>query len=117
MNKYKLVKFNVKDKKNSTPYTITKITPKSNKKVNFIKTVDEILDNLVIPDNKEIRICVLTSTGWRGTNGYFYTDVEQLKKHLYDPRIYAPEGYEKEFLKDYKISKLKVISKERRITW
>jgi len=117
MNKYKLVKFRLNDGKYKSPYTVTKITPKSNEKVNMINTIDEILDNVVIPPNKEIRICVLTSKGWRGTNGYFYTDVEQLKRHLYDPRIYSPEGYEHDFMKNFKISRLKIISKERRIKW
>ena len=35
MNKYKLVKFRLNDGKYKSPYTVTKITPKSNEKVNW----------------------------------------------------------------------------------
>ncbi len=115
MNKYKLVKFNVKDKKNNTPYTITKITPKSNKKVNYLKTVDDILENLVIPENKEIRLCALLGVGWRGTDGNFYSNIEQLKKHLYLPKIYVQEGNIQEYLNNLQITKLKIISREKRM--
>ena len=115
MNKYRLLKYNLKDKVNNIPYTVTKIIPKKKKKVNYLQSVDDILQNLQIPENKEIRLCVLANRGWRGTSGNFYSNIEDVRNHLYDPRSYAPEGQEQEVLENFKISRIKIITREKRM--
>lgn len=115
MNKYKLTKFKLKDKKDNIPYTVTKLTPKNNKKLNYLKSVNELLDNIEIPENKEIRLCALLGVGWRGTGGHFSSDIEQLRKNIYLPKVYAQDGNVQEYLNSLQIKKYKILVREKRM--